>query len=64
MFSAETGIFPTFGQSSARGKHRCLRAIYSEMGWADGTVFTLVPTDSSVRIRAFRAGPCPRGPHL
>jgi hypothetical protein len=40
-----------------------LQAIYSELGRAGGRVFTLMPTDSSVRIYAFRAGRAARLGH-
>ena len=57
--SSQTGSAPTsIGDESAD-----LRAVYSEVGRAGGRVFTLVPTDSSVRIYAFRAGPAARLGH-
>jgi hypothetical protein len=40
-----------------------LQAIYSDMGRTGGRVFTLVPTDSSVRIYSFRAGRAARLGH-
>ena len=49
---------PVAGAESAN-----LQAIYSELGRTGGRVFTLVPTDSLVRIYAFRAGPAARLGH-
>ena len=57
--SSQTGSAPT--PTDDEGAH--LRAVYSEMGRSGGRVFTLVPTDSSVRIYAFRAGRAARLGH-
>jgi polyisoprenoid-binding protein YceI len=57
--SSQTGTAPTVaGAESAN-----LQAIYSEMGRTGGRVFTLVPSESLVRIYAFRAGRAARLGH-
>jgi hypothetical protein len=46
--SSQTGTAATTANTEGAN----LQAIYSEMGRAGGRVFTLMPTDSSVRIYA------------
>jgi YceI-like domain len=57
--SSQTGTAATTADAESAN----LQAIYSEMGRAGGRVFTLMPTDSSVRIYAFRAGRAARLGH-
>jgi hypothetical protein len=55
----QTGTVPSVTSDDGAA----LQAIYSELGRAEGKVFTLTPHDSVVRIYAFRAGRAARLGH-